>query len=171
MKLSDDLTIFEKELEMNAAFDSRRFLLKTFLGLAAALAVPMAYAQPATVVNVWKDPNCGCCNDWIKHMQQHGFKVNVHQTGNSEIRHRLGMPQKFASCHTATVGQYVLEGHVPAADVRRLLREKPVAVGLAVPGMPIGAPGMDGVIYHGKAAPYKVLLVKRDGNSSVFQSH
>ncbi|WP_373699502.1 DUF411 domain-containing protein [Neisseria dentiae] len=156
---------------MNLVLYSRRFLLQTFLGVAAAVAVPAVYAQAAAVVNVWKDPNCGCCNDWIKHMQQHGFKVNVHQNGNSDMRRRLGMPQKFASCHTATVGRYVLEGHVPAADVRRLLREKPVAVGLAVPGMPIGSPGMDGAVYGGKKTPYNVLLVKRDGNSSVFQTY
>ena len=87
------------------------------------------------------------------------------------MRSRLGMPQKYGSCHTALVQGYVIEGHVPAADIRRLLKEKPKALGLAVPGMPIGSPGMDGPAYVGQRDPYKVLLIQKDGSVEVFNSY
>ena len=91
--------------------------------------------------------------------------------GNNAMRSRLGMPQKHGSCHTALVQGYVIEGHVPAADIRRLLKEKPKALGLAVPGMPIGSPGMDGPAYGGQRDPYKVLLIQKDGSVEVFNSY
>lgn len=148
---------------------SRRALLQGAAGLAAAVWLPQAAAAAAARVEVWKDPNCGCCGDWIAHMQRNGFQVKVHTDAGGTMRRRLGVPQQFASCHTAKIGRYWLEGHVPAADVRRLLREQPDALGLAVPGMPIGSPGMDGAAYGGRKMPYQVLLVKRDGSSSVFR--
>ncbi len=149
---------------------SRRALLQGAAGLAAAVWLPQAAAAAtAGRVEVWKDPNCGCCGDWIAHMQRNGFQVQVHQDAGGTMRRRLGVPQQFASCHTAKIGRYWLEGHVPAAEVRRLLREQPDALGLAVPGMPIGSPGMDGAAYGGRKMPYQVLLVKRDGSSSVFR--
>ncbi len=132
---------------------------------------PWAQAQTGTVVEVWKDPNCGCCKDWIKHMEQAGFKTVVHDTGNNAARARLGLPMKFASCHTALVQGYLLEGHVPASDVRKLLTQKPRALGLAVPGMPVGAPGMDGPEYGGRQDRYEVLLVQRDGSSKVMNTY
>ena len=104
-------------------------------------------------------------------MEQHGFKVKVHDSGNNAVRARLGLPSKYGSCHTALVGGYLVEGHVPAEDVKRLLREKPQALGIAVPGMPIGSPGMDGPAYSGRRDGYDTLLVLRDGTSRVFQSH
>jgi hypothetical protein len=104
-------------------------------------------------------------------MQQNGFKVTTHETGNNAVRARLGLPAKFGSCHTALVGGYVVEGHVPAADVKRLLKEKPNALGVAVPGMPVGSPGMDGPVYGGRRDAYDTVLVLRDGSSRVFQSH
>ncbi|RYF27273.1 MAG: DUF411 domain-containing protein [Comamonadaceae bacterium] len=125
----------------------------------------------ATAVEVWKDPNCGCCKDWVDHMQAHGFQVTVHESGNAAVRARLGLPQQLGSCHTALVGGYLLEGHVPAADVQRLLKSKPQALGLAVPGMPVGSPGMDGPIYGGRKDPYDVLLVARNGSTTVFSRH
>lgn len=128
-------------------------------------------AAPKTGVEVWKDPNCGCCKDWITHMEAAGFQVTVHEKGNTAARASLGMPQKFASCHTAVVQGYVIEGHVPAADIKRLLADKPQALGLAVPGMPVGSPGMDGPVYGGKRDPYKVLLVQKNGDSKVFASY
>ena len=91
-------------------------------------------------VEVWKDPNCGCCQDWVVHMEHNGFAVTVHDTGNSAVRARLGIPARLGSCHTALVEGYALEGHVPAADVHKLLMQKPKAVGIAVPGMPVGSP-------------------------------
>ncbi|MFK7966426.1 MAG: DUF411 domain-containing protein [Burkholderiaceae bacterium] len=123
------------------------------------------------VVDVWKSPTCGCCNDWIKHLEQNGFTVRAHDTGNNVVRERLGMPSRYASCHTARVGGYAVEGHVPASDVIRLLTEKPDAVGVAVPQMPVGSPGMDGPVYRGRVDPYDVLLVAKDGSASVFQSY
>ena len=126
--------------------------------------------QPApTRVEVWKSPTCGCCGDWIAHLREQGFAVSATDTAINAMRARLGMPEKFASCHTARVGGYLIEGHVPAADIRRLLAEKPAALGLAVPGMPIGSPGMDGPAYGGRRDAFDVLLVQRDGTSRVWR--
>ena len=124
-----------------------------------------------TPVEVWKDPSCGCCQDWVDHMQANGFLVTGHDTGNNAVRARLGLPQKLGSCHTALVGGYLLEGHVPASDVRTLLNQKPKALGLAVPGMPVGSPGMDGPEYGNRRDRYDVLLVARDGSTRVFNSY
>ena len=144
--------------------------------LAAALTAPTLMAQggaqrPDRQLQVWKDPQCGCCQAWIEHLQARGFAVEVHDVGNTAARKRLGLPERLASCHTAWVGGYVIEGHVPAADIERLLKQKPAALGLAVPGMPIGSPGMDGPAYKGRKDAYQVLLVKRDGSTSVFASY
>jgi Cu/Ag efflux protein CusF len=129
-----------------------------------------ALAQ-ATTVQVWKDPHCGCCHLWVEHLQASGFKVEVRDVGNTAARKRLGMPEKLGSCHTATVGGYVIEGHVPAADIHRLLKERPVALGLSVPGMPMGSPGMDGPEYKGRKDAYDVLLVQKDGSTHSFQRY
>lgn len=153
----------------------RRRLLATALPLlCAALAAPhlaRAAGAPATPVEVWKDPSCGCCHDWIEHMQANGFSFTVHDSGNNAARARLGLPAKLGSCHTALVGGYVIEGHVPASDVRTLLQQKPKALGLTVPGMPVGSPGMDGPAYNNRRDPYDVLLVARDGSTRVFKSY
>lgn len=153
----------------------RRPLLQAGL---AALAVPtamttatLALAQTKPLVEVWKDPNCGCCKDWMAHLEANGFAVKAHDQGNTAARRRLGLPDRYGSCHTATVGGYVVEGHVPAADIQRLLRDKPKALGLSVPRMPIGSPGMDGPEYGGRKDPYDVLLVGQDGNATVFASY
>lgn len=159
---------------MNPKPWSRRTLLTT---AAAALATGLAGTAIAQMrpgkpqVLVWKDPNCGCCNDWIRHLQENGFDVRAFDTGNIAARRRLGMPEPFGSCHTAQVGGYVIEGHVPATDIHRLLQEKPSAIGLSVPRMPIGSPGMDGPEYGGRKDPYDVLLVQRDGTSRVYASY
>ena len=145
------------------------------LGWLAAALPCAAWAQKKAgapvAVEVWKDASCGCCRDWIAHMEQHGFQVTAHDSGNNAVRARLGLPAKYGSCHTALVGGYVVEGHVAAAEVQRLLREKPQALGLAVPGMPVGSPGMDGPVYGGRRDRYDTLLVQRDGSSTVFQRH
>lgn len=143
------------------------------LGAAAALLAPAwAAAQaPAIHAEIWKSPSCGCCKDWLAHMRSSGFRFRVHEVGNTAIRERLKMPLALGSCHTALVDRYAIEGHVPARDVLRLLKERPEAVGLAVPGMPIGSPGMDGPEYGGRKDPYDVLLVAADGSTRVFSSY
>ena len=140
------------------------------LGITATGLQSTALAQ-ATTVQVWKDPNCGCCHLWVEHLQAHGFKIEVRDVGNTAARKRMGMPEKLGSCHTASVGGYVIEGHVPAADIHRLLKQRPVALGLAVPGMPIGSPGMDGPEYKGRQDAYDVLLVQKDGSTRSFQRY
>ena len=146
----------------------RRFVLA---GIATALAGPAFAAPGKPLVEVWKSPTCGCCGDWITHLEANGFSVRVFDTGNTGMRGRLGIAEKFGSCHTARVGGYAVEGHVPARDIHRLLKERPAAVGLAVPAMPVGSPGMDGPVYGGRRDPYDVLLVSRDGSSTAFQSY
>jgi len=155
---------------------TRRRQWLTAIAAAAACAALPAWASNHTAVEVWKDPSCGCCQDWIEHMQANGFTVAVHDTGNTAVRARLGLPQRLGSCHTALVGGYLLEGHVPAADVRKLLKDKPKALGLTVPGMPVGSPGMDGPEYKGRKDPYDVLLVTKnlmnsDVSTRVFTSY
>lgn len=153
---------------MNA---TRRTLLN-LLGLAALLPLAARAGDDAKpLVEVWKSPSCGCCKDWVAHMEANGFIVKTFDAGNHDMRARSGMPVAYGSCHTARVGGYVLEGHVPASDVQRLLIEKPKALGLAVPAMPIGSPGMDGPEYKGRKDPYDVLLVQRDGAASVYRSY
>ena len=152
---------------------SRRHLLMAALPLTGAtlLAPRLVRAATGTPIEVWKDPSCGCCHDWIAHMEANGFHFTVHDTGNNAVRARLGLPQKLGSCHTALVGGYLVEGHVPASDVRALLQQKPKALGLAVPGMPVGSPGMDGAVYGNRRDPYDVLLVARDGGTRIFKSY
>lgn len=141
------------------------------------LMLPFLGAQAApgrALIEVWKSPTCGCCKDWISQVEKEGFEVKIYELSESAKtaqRSKLGMAEKFGSCHTALVKGYVLEGHVPGRDIRRLLTERPRALGLAVPGMPIGSPGMDGPAYGGRKDPYNVLLVQRDGASTVFQAY
>ena len=139
---------------------------------AGLLPVAAAWAQaPRPLVEVWKSPSCGCCKEWVAHLEANGFRVSAHDEGNTGMRGRLGIPVALGSCHTALVAGYALEGHVPAGDVQRLLKARPVAIGLAVPGMPVGSPGMDGAAYGGRRDPYQVLLVAKDGSTSVFSSY
>ena len=145
----------------------RRHLLASGLLLTAF----STWAAKQPMVEVWKDPNCGCCKDWITILQKSGFDVRIHETGNTAARARLGIPEKLGSCHTGLVGGYALEGHVPVREIQRLLREKPPAIGLTVPGMPIGSPGMDGAIYQGRKDPYDVLLISNNGSTRIYQSY
>lgn len=146
----------------------RTFLLAVVAGATARLA-PAQAATP--LVEIWKSPTCGCCQDWVQHLEAHGLRTRIHDVGNHAMRRRLGIPEKLGSCHTALVGGYEIEGHVPAREIHRLLKERPGAIGLAVPGMPIGSPGMDGPAYGHRHDPYRVLLVGRDGQTSVYQSY
>jgi hypothetical protein len=149
---------------------ARRNLL---FGLAAISFASTVVAQQSRspAIQVWKDPNCGCCKDWIDHLEKAGFTATISDQGNNAIRSKLGLPQKFGSCHTALVQGYVIEGHVPASDILKLLKIRPNALGLAVPGMPIGSPGMDGSVYGNRRDAFDVLLVQRDGTSKVFTSY
>ena len=144
---------------------------REFLGGAAALlllgAAPAAHAAFPDVT-VWRDPSCGCCEGWVRHMRGHGFQATVIGTADlPKIKAQHGIPERLQSCHTALVGGYVLEGHVPAPDVIRLLAEKPKAKGLAVPGMPLSSPGMDA----GKDNYDVILFGQANGAETVFASH
>jgi hypothetical protein len=147
----------------------KNWMLACALAL-APLPSPAADTEPPQV-EVWKSPTCRCCRDWVRHLEENGFRVKVNDTGNAGARSRLGMPQRYGSCHTARVDGYVVEGHVPAREIQRLLAERPDAAGLAVPRMPVGSPGMDGPQYGGRKDPYDVLLVDRQGAASVFQAY
>src|SRR5690625_2907178 len=137
---------------------SRRALLAAIGSIPVLLSVPVTgYAESLPLVTVSKDPNCGCCTGWAEHIEAAGFPVRIVESQSVDVlKQRLGVPPTLYSCHTAEVDGYVVEGHVPAAAIRRLLTERPSATGLAVPGMPAGSPGMD---FPGVAAePYAVLL-------------
>ena len=148
---------------------------KGFIAIALAGAVSLAGlaaaqrpAQPQTV-EVFKSPTCGCCANWVKHLEAAGFTTKVTNVDDmTVVKTKYGVPGRMQSCHTAVVGGYVLEGHVPAADVQRLLKEKPAVVGVAVPGMPIGSPGME---VGSTVQPYDVLTFNKQGQSTVFASH
>jgi hypothetical protein len=118
-------------------------------------------------VTVYKSPTCGCCSKWVDHMTASGFKVIAHDTSNMQaVKTKLGVPDAMASCHTSVVNGYVIEGHVPAVDIQRLLRDKPTVAGLAVPGMVTGSPGMEG----SRSDPYNVIAFG-EGKTSVFARH
>ncbi len=130
----------------------------------------MANAQSSGVVDVWKDPFCGCCSKWIEQMKAAGFEMRVHDTNAlGKIKTRHGVPNRLRSCHTAKIGGYIVEGHVPIADVERLLHQKPKVVGISVPGMPIGSPGME--VPDGEKQPYEVLTFDRQDKTNVFAKH
>jgi hypothetical protein len=149
---------------------------KWILGLTLAALAPLAPAQSAPpsastqpVVEVWRSPTCGCCGEWVKHLQRNGFATRVHMVEDtSAFRRAAGIPERLGACHTAKVAGYAIEGHVPAQEIRRLLAEKPNAVGLSVPGMPLGSPGME---QGGMKQPYEVLLVAKDGGTSVYRKY
>lgn len=141
-------------------------------GLVAAALLGLASLAPAFAaedeVVMYKDPNCGCCGKWAEHMREHGFKVKEVSTSQmGVIKREAGVPQALGSCHTAKVGGYVVEGHVPAADVKRMLTDKPTVSGISAPGMPLGSPGME---IDGRQEPYEVILFTTSGRS-VFARH
>lgn len=126
-------------------------------------------AAHAAALTVYKSASCGCCAKWVEHVEKHGFTVKaVNVDDIMAVKAKAGIPDKLASCHTTMVGGYVIEGHVPAADIKKLLAQKPKAKGIAVPGMPTGAPGME----HGDhRQPFQTLLIKADGTTAVFASN
>ncbi len=137
----------------------------------AAVAPTAGPAQDAPSIHVLKDPNCGCCTAWIEILREDGFAVTTERSfGTLLMRHKLenGIPREMTSCHTGEIAGYMIEGHVPAADIRRLLAERPEAVGLAVPGMPYGSPGMGP---EDAREAYEVFLIRKDGGTEVFSSY
>ena len=145
-------------------------LSKRFGGAVAALAMslPVAHAFAAEEITVFKSPACGCCAKWVEHLRKNGYEVRVSNIeAMSAVKGRFNVPAEMRSCHTAVIGGYVIEGHVPASDIQRLLKEKPRVVGLAVPGMPLGAPGMEG----SRSEPYSVMSFTKEGASAVFAKH
>lgn len=145
----------------------KRRRLLTILAPLALLA--MAESAAAATLVVTKTAYCGCCEHWVEHMKKAGFQVEVREVEDvAPTRARLGVPDALRSCHTSEIGGYAIEGHVPAADVKRLLATKPKAAGIAVPGMVMGSPGME----HGDhKEPYKVVLFDKAGKTKVFASH
>lgn len=138
--------------------------------VAAAIMGASCTKAPAETLEltVYKSATCGCCNDWIKHLEANGFAVKAHNVRNlDQIKREYGVSPRLGACHTARIGDYVIEGHVPAQDIKRLLAEKPAVAGLAVPGMPLGSPGMEGP----RKDPYKVYTFSEDGNIDVYASH
>jgi len=141
-------------------------LCLTILGLSPANA-----ADTAPSIEVWKSATCSCCGAWVKHLEANGFavKVNAADAGAlAALKRAAGIGDKLASCHTAKIDGYVIEGHVPAPDIKRLVVEHPDAVDLTVPGMPVGAPGME---QGAESEPYDVLLIKKDDTTEVFAHH
>lgn len=135
--------------------------------LLAAISSPSA-AEEDTQVTVYKSPTCGCCSKWVRHLEENGFSVETHDVRDvAPMKRANGVPERLSSCHTAFVGGYVVEGHVPASDVKRLLAERPAVSGLAVPGMPEGSPGMEGP----NPERYRVLAFGPEGRVEVFSSH
>ena len=138
------------------------------LAAGLALSVSAGARDQAPVVEVYKSATCGCCSKWVEHLKQNGFEVRAYDVPDpGALRQRFGMPDKYGACHTAKVGGYVVEGHVPAKDIKRLLAEKPKAVGISVPSMPPGSPGMESP----KPIPYDTFLVKSDGSAVVYARH
>jgi|SRR5687768_6871683 len=128
-------------------------------------------APKPVMLAVYKTPTCGCCAKWVEHMKQNGFTVNVTDLRDlSDIKTKHGIPSKVQSCHTGIVNGYVVEGHVPAADVKRMLKERPAVAGLALPGMPMGSPGMEGPP-NIQPPPYEVLTFDKKGATRVYSRH
>lgn len=157
----------EEEMKLN--FTRRSLMLGACASSIAAAVPAVANARPA--LHVLKDPNCGCCSAWVEIVQADGFDVTVEESmGTALARYKLDndIPQEMGSCHTGRIAGYMIEGHVPPADIRRLLEERPDAIGLAVPGMPYGSPGMGP---ETEREAYAVFLIRRDGSTEVFTSY
>ena len=143
-----------------------KLVIAALVATLGAAALPGPAAPPSVLV--YKSPSCGCCKAWMDHLSQNGFKVTGKDMDNVQpMKDEVGLPAKLASCHTAIVDGYVIEGHVPAADIHRLLKERPKIVGLSAPGMPPSSPGMD---QPGKV-PYDVIAFDARGTTTVFAKH
>ncbi|MCL6417645.1 DUF411 domain-containing protein [Aestuariirhabdus sp. Z084] len=152
-------------------------LTRTFLAALSAvaallfslMATPVMAEDSLPLVSVYKSPSCGCCGSWIKHLEESGFKVEAHNRDNmNPIKRQAGLTPAIASCHTAFVDGYVVEGHVPANDIKRMLTERPDIKGISVPGMPVGSPGME---MGDRVDAYDVVSFDDKGNTKVFHSY
>ena len=152
---------------------NRRQFGKSLLctSVATYLAAPTQLVAEELSIEVWTNPACGCCKVWIAYLEENGFTVTSYNEGSLEAMERLGVPSRYGSCHTAEIEGYAVEGHVPVQEILRLIQERPDAIGISVPGMPRGSPGMDGPEYGNVQDPYDVLLIGRDGEATVFQSY
>jgi hypothetical protein len=157
-KMSPDLPLYTRRATIG------------LIGLIAASLATGARADMRLTIKVWKDPNCGCCTGWVEHLRRNGFTATVVETADMQaVKTRLSVPAELAACHTAEIAGYIIEGHVPAQAITRVLAQKPDALGLAVPGMPIGSPGMEGgtpevydVMLFGKRPPVTFGRLKGD---------
>ena len=151
---------------------NRRHVLSGAASLISLGILPdQTFAQDLETIEVFKTATCGCCHDWIAHLKDTGFAVaaqDLEYVALAELKQTAGVPDALVSCHTGRIAGYVIEGHVPAADIRRLLVERPDAIGLSVPGMPIGSPGMGP---EDQREAYDVILIGRDGAANVFASY
>lgn len=162
MYSSREMTPIRKHVQLFAV------LLAAAVTSQSALAQTKTAAAKTTALKVYKTPTCGCCGKWVEHMQANGFAATTTNLPDlSAIKAQHGVPAALQSCHTSLVGGYVIEGHVPAEDIRRLLKERPAIVGLAAPGMPAGSPGMD----VPNSPAYDVLAFTKDGKTRVFATH
>ncbi|MDM8568460.1 DUF411 domain-containing protein [Thiotrichales bacterium HSG1] len=143
-------------------------IYKILISLLLLSVTTYSYAEVKDIT-VYRSPNCGCCGGWIQHLQEHKFNVIDIKTNNmSNLKQKYGITEKLASCHTAIIDGYVIEGHVPAADIKQLLSQKPDVVGLTVPEMPVGTPGME---MGDRKDPFAVLTFDKDGNTSIFKQY
>src|SRR6476659_507843 len=148
-----------------------RLIITAVVGALWVSPLAAANTESSPSIEVWKSATCECCGNWVKHLEANGFTVTVNPTEPSalqRLKKEAGVPAKLASCHTAKIDGYVVEGHVPGTDIKRLVAEHPDAIGLTVPGMPVGSPGME---QGAETEPYDVLLIKKDGSTEVFASH
>jgi len=146
----------------------RDWILSSLAGLATVAFAKRAAAAPPPVVTVYKDAGCECCAKWVKHLTANGFVVTTRDVLDmDEIKRTMNVPPKLQSCHTAVVGKYVVEGHVPASTIKKFIAEKSTAIGLAAPGMPMGSPGMEG----GRVDHFDIIAFDRDGKSRVYEKH
>lgn len=144
----------------------RDWIRSSLAGMATMLIAKRADAAPPSVVTVYKDAGCECCVKWVKHLSANGFVVTTRDVANmDEIKRTMNVPAKLQSCHTAVVDKYVIEGHVPASTIKKFMAEKPTAIGLAAPGMPMGSPGME----SGRVDHYDIISFDRDGKSRVYE--
>jgi hypothetical protein len=144
----------------------RDWIRSSLAGMATMLIAKRGGAAAPSVVTVYKDAGCECCAKWVKHLSANGFVVTTRDVLNmDEIKRTMNVPAKLQSCHTAVVDKYVIEGHVPASTIKKFMAEKPTAIGLAAPGMPMGSPGMDG----GRVDHYDIISFDRDGKSRVYE--
>jgi len=143
--------------------------LAIILGASLSFGSALVSAETERNIHVYKSPTCGCCTDWVTHLEDNGFEVEVSEVDNvTPVKIEAGLTPALASCHTAFINDYVIEGHVPADDIKRLLSQAPQARGLSVPGMPAGSPGME---MGDRKDPYQVLLFNANGQTRVFAEH